>query len=60
LIPQLSRKSRNLRLQKEEVEEIRFYHTDFLKTELNKNPGIFVPHGRYWFEIISEVEKRMV
>ncbi len=48
----------NLILQEEEVEKIRFYHTDFLKTELNSNPGNFVPHGKYWFEIISEVEKR--
>lgn len=50
----------NLILQEEEVDEIRFYHTDFLKTELNKNPGNFVPQGKNWFEIISEVEKRMI
>ncbi|MCK5672412.1 MAG: NUDIX domain-containing protein [Spirochaetales bacterium] len=49
----------NLILQKEEVEEIRFYHTDLLKTELNKNPGNFVPHGKYWLNIIKEVEKRI-
>ena len=48
----------NLVLQKEEVEEIKFYHTDFLKTELNNNPEDFVPHGKYWFDVISEVEKR--
>ena len=48
----------NLVLQKEEVEEIKFYHTDFLKTELNNNPEDFVPHGNYWFDVISEVEKR--
>ena len=49
----------NLVLQKEEVEDIKFYHTDFLKNELNKNPESFVPHGKYWFDIITEVEKRL-
>ena len=49
----------NLILQKEEVEDIRFYHIDFLKRELNINPGDFVPHGKYWFEIINEVEKNL-
>ncbi|MCK5152842.1 MAG: NUDIX domain-containing protein [Spirochaetales bacterium] len=48
----------NLILQKEEVEKIRFCHTSILKNELDTHPGDFVPHGRYWFDIVSEVEKR--
>ena len=48
----------NLILQKEEVEKIRFCHTSILKNELDTYPGNFVPHGKYWFDIITEVEKR--
>jgi len=48
----------NLVLQEEEVEKIKLCHTSILKKELNMNPKNFVPHGKYWFDIISEVEKR--
>ena len=48
----------DLALQKEEVEEIRFYHTDILENEIEMEPENFVPHGEYWFDIIREVKKR--
>lgn len=48
----------NLTLQTEEVEKIRFCHTSILKNKLNISLGNFVPHGDYWFDIITEVEKR--
>jgi isopentenyldiphosphate isomerase len=48
----------NLILQKEEVEDIRFCHTNILKNEINMNPENFVPHGEYWFDISSEVYAR--
>ena len=50
----------NLTLQKEEVEEIRFCHTSVLKNEIGMNPENFVPHGEYWFDIISEVCAELV
>lgn len=48
----------NLTLQKEEVKEIRFCHTGALENEIKMNPEGFVPHGEYWFDIISEVRRR--
>ncbi len=48
----------NLILQKEEVEDIRFCHTDALKNEIDMNPETFVSHGDYWFDIITEVYAR--
>ncbi len=45
-------------LQKEEVQAIEFFSCERLRKELKDVPKKFTPHGEYWFEIISEVEKR--
>ncbi len=45
----------NLKIQKEEVSKIRFCHIDTLKNELTESHKNFVPHGKYWLDIISEV-----
>jgi len=50
----------NLTVQKEEVEEIRLCHTGILENEIKMNPEKFVPHGEYWFDIISEVCARCI
>lgn len=50
----------NLILQKEEVEDVRFCHTAALKNEIDMNPETFVPHGNYWFDIITEVCARSI
>jgi isopentenyl-diphosphate Delta-isomerase len=47
----------NLTLQKEEVSNIRFFHTVKLSKEIIINNEKFVPHGNYWFNVIDEVEK---
>jgi len=47
----------NLKLQKEEVSDLRFYQKEELRYEIYNNHESFVPHGKYWFEIINEVEK---
>ena len=49
----------NLKLQEEEVSDLRFCNSEELRNEIYNNPELFVPHGQYWFEIINEVEKRI-
>jgi len=48
-----------LKLQKEEVQKIRFLSPKQLEIELKKYPDKYVPNGEYWFEIIHEVERRL-
>lgn len=50
---------KKLKIQKEELQKIRFMPLDMLEKELKANPGRYVPHGRYWHEIIREVRKRL-
>jgi len=47
-----------LKLQKEEVQEIRFFTTDQIETELKTMPEKYATHGDYWYEIINEVRER--
>lgn len=47
-----------LRLQREEVEEIKFFSIDKIEEELRLNPGKYVPHGDYWFEVLDEIKER--
>jgi len=48
-----------LKLQKEEVQKIQFLPIDKIEEELKINPEKYVPHGKYWFEVINEVENRL-
>ncbi|HLC47251.1 MAG TPA: NUDIX domain-containing protein [Candidatus Nanoarchaeia archaeon] len=50
---------RTLRLQDEEVQEIRFLPCKRIEEELKADPEKFVPHGDYWFEVIDEVKRRL-
>lgn len=51
--------AKKLKLQKEEVQEIRFFSIKKLEGELKIHSKSFVPHGNYWFEVIREVQKRV-
>jgi isopentenyl-diphosphate delta-isomerase type 1 len=47
---------KKLKLQDEEVQEIKFISIDKLKQELKENPDKYLPHGEYWFEVMKEVK----
>lgn len=48
----------NLRLQKEEVEMIKFFPILEFEEGLRKNPEKYVAPGSYWFELVSELKHR--
>ncbi len=50
----------NLKLQEEEVEEIKFIPIDSLKKDIKKNSENYAPRGSYWFDMINEIKKRLV
>lgn len=47
----------NLNLQKEELQGVKFFQIDELKEDLEKNSEKFVPHGKYFDEIIEKVKE---
>ena len=49
----------DLRVQEEELQSIRFFPIAQLEEEVHENPGKFVPHGSYWFEMIDEIKKKV-
>jgi isopentenyldiphosphate isomerase len=49
---------KTLKLQAEEVQEIRFLPLKKIEEELKDNPNRYVPHGDYWTEVIEEVKRR--
>jgi len=50
---------KKLRIQEEELQEIRFLTPRELKKEMQLHPRMFVPHGKYWMDIINEVGKQV-
>lgn len=50
---------KQLKLQDEEVQKIRFLPLSKIEEELKKHPHKYVPHGDYWFEVISEVKRKL-
>ncbi|MEI7718752.1 MAG: NUDIX domain-containing protein [archaeon] len=50
---------KQLKLQEEEVQEIKFISVDKLEEGLNMTPEIYCPHGDYWFDMLSEVRKKL-
>lgn len=50
---------KDLVLQEEEVQEIRFVHMERIEKEINALPEKYVPHGKCWVEIIKEVGRRL-
>ena len=49
-----------LKLQKEEVEEIRFIPLDDIEIELKNNSEKYIPYGEYWFDIIKEIRSKKI
>jgi isopentenyldiphosphate isomerase len=47
------------RLQKEEVDDIKWIHHDELSKDLKKNPSIYVCPDGYWNYAIGEIKKRI-
>lgn len=52
-------KIENLRMQKEELQGLKFIKLVKLKTELKKNSKIYVPHFDYWDEMIDIIENKL-
>lgn len=50
---------KEMHIQKEEVQDIRFFTIEEIKKGLKSNPEKYVPHGEYWFEVMNEVQKRI-
>ena len=50
---------KKLKLQDEEVQEIRFLPIKRIEEELRTNPNKYVPHGDYWLEVINEVKRKL-
>ena len=47
-----------LKLQKDEVQKIKFFSTEELIIDLEQNPNKYLPHQKeYWRDIINEVKK---
>lgn len=46
---------KELILQEEEVQEVKFFNPDKLEKELKEHPEKFVPHGTFWQETIKEI-----
>jgi isopentenyldiphosphate isomerase len=44
-----------IKIDDDEVQDVKFLHFDKLEKELRNNPDKYVPHGDYWFEIIEKV-----
>lgn len=49
----------NLKIQKEELQEIRFVPIAKIKEELKSGSIKFAPHGAYWEDVIGEVKKKL-
>lgn len=50
---------KDIKLQQEEVAEVKFFSLTELETELREHPEKFVQYGKYWDDMIAEVRKRL-
>lgn len=50
---------KQLKLQDEEVQKIRFLPLSKIEEELKKYQKKYVPHGDYWFDVIAEVKRKL-
>lgn len=51
---------KKLKLQKSEVQEVKFVPISKILRELQKNPKEYVPHGKYWIDMIDEICKHIL
>lgn len=49
----------DLKIQKEELDGIKFFTIDEIIQTMNKNPEQFVLPGQYWHDILGEIQKRV-
>ena len=49
----------NLKIQKEELQEIRFVPITEIEEELKSGSVRFAPHGAFWEDVLSEVKKKL-
>jgi len=49
-----------LKRQEEEIQELRFFHADFVKKDVLKNPDKYTPGEEYWLEMMEWVEKHHI
>lgn len=49
---------KQLKMQKEEVQNIKFVPIDKVRQDLRAHPEKYVPHGKYWSEVLDEINKR--
>lgn len=49
----------SLKLQKEEVEAVKFLPISKVEEELKNHYEKYFPHGDYWFDVISEIRKKL-
>ena len=52
----IDKKINELKLQKEEVQKVKFISLKELEKELKNNPDKFAHHGSYWTEIINQIK----
>jgi len=52
-------KKKKLKLQKEEVQDLRFFSLSKLENELKNYSAKYVPHGDYWSEVIVEIKRKL-
>ncbi len=50
---------KKLKLQDEEVQEIKFIPLKKIEEELRTDPARYLPHGNYWLEIMNEIKRRL-
>lgn len=50
---------KTLKLQHEEVQEIRFFSIEDIEEGSRMQPNRYAPHRDYWLEIINEIKKRI-
>ena len=49
----------DLKIQQEELQDLKFIKVKTLKTELKTKPQIYVPHLEYWNEMIEIIENKL-
>jgi len=50
---------KDIKIQKEELQKVKFMSLDKLEKELKIHSSKFVPFGSYWFDMIGEIRKRI-
>lgn len=50
---------KNLKLEKSEVKEVKFFNLDELESDLKLHPEKFVPHDEVWGEVINFVKNKI-